>query len=113
MAKLPSPRWITYKFKWADFSQSSNPPNLTQPADQENWVNSLNILSLCPCADGTLSVSLQNNSFWTANYEIRLKDKRIDTNAWVLRGGEGDQIQKMPIPCWSLLESLKANLLSD
>lgn len=111
--KLPSPRWITYKFKWADFSQSSNPPNLTQPADQENWVNSLNILSLCPCADGTLSVSLQNNSFWTANYEIRLKDKRIDTNAWVLRGGEGDQIQKMPIPCWSLLESLKANLLSD
>ena len=109
---LPTPKWITYNFKWTDFAQAPTAPKITQPADQDNWVKNLNVLSLCPCPDGTLAVNL-NGSFWTANFEIKLNDKRIDTDSWIERGGNGDQIQKMPIPCWSVLESLNANLQSD
>lgn len=110
--KLATPRWITYKLKWADFSQAPTAPKLVKPAEQDNWVQNLSVLYLYPCADGTFSVCL-NGSFWTANYDIRLDDQRIDTNSWVERGGSGDQIQKMPIPCWSVFESLRANLQSD
>jgi hypothetical protein len=73
------------------------------------------VTSLCPCADGTLVTNIQGN-IYTADYKIDRVlhdghyDPRIVTSSWVKRGGNAKQVIKMPIPCWSMLESLRANL---
>ena len=70
------------------------------------------VISLCPSADGTLVVCMLNE-IHTADYKIDQKTNRVVTSSWVKRGGNGKQVIKMPIPCWSVLESLKANLQTD
>jgi hypothetical protein len=75
------------------------------------------VTSLCPCADGTLVTNIQGN-IYTADYKIGERvlhnghdhGPRIVTSSWVKRGGNAKQVIKMPIPCWSMLESLRANL---
>ena len=81
--------------------------------------STLEVTSLCPCADGTLVANIQGN-IYTADYEIeRAVHKgnvfipgRIVTSSWVKRGGNAKQVIKMPIPCWSMLETLRTNLQS-
>jgi hypothetical protein len=102
--KLPAPNWITYTFKLADFAAAAT--------EQEKSVKRWKVVSLYPCSDGTLAASLQwdTRSFWTANYEINLRERRIDISSWVQRNGEALHVHKMPIPCWSLLMTLKRAL---
>jgi hypothetical protein len=102
--KLPAPNWITYAFKWTDFAASAT--------EQEKSVKRWKVVSLYPCSDGTLTASLQWDtlSFWTANYEIDLRERRIDISSWVQRNGQALKVHKMPIPCWSLLMALKRAL---
>jgi len=92
--EIRKPNWITYSTGWND---------------------GFNVNALSPCADGTLTIfsTQQDNNCWTPYYKINLKEKRIDLSPWVRRGGWGIQVQKMAIPCWSLLGSLKANLQAD
>ncbi|MFC5865460.1 cell envelope integrity protein TolA [Acidicapsa dinghuensis] len=92
--ELPSPRWITYTTGWHD---------------------GFDVNALSPCADGTLVVcsTQQDRNTWTPNCKVNLKEQRIDLTPWERRGGWGPEIQKMPVPCWSMLQSLKTNLLKD
>jgi hypothetical protein len=97
--KIPRPKWISHVFDQSLWESGSPPP----------------VNSLCPCADGTLAACLKDNHIYTADYKIEIMDRtkgwrRIVTSSWVKRGGSGPQIVKMPIPCWSLLTSLKKDL---
>jgi len=91
--KITRPTWIYHDFD-----------NQVFPSEPE-------VTSLCPCADGTLVANIQGN-IYTADYEIDRESRRIVTSSWVKRGGNAKQVIKMPIPCWPLLESLRANLQS-
>ena len=94
--------------KGADFAQAY--PNKS-PSELESLTKGYKVMSLHPCADGTLTVGVADPwALWTANYEIKLKEQRIDTGSWVDRGAGMAPVQKMPIPCWSLYASVKENL---
>ncbi len=90
--KIEHPTWFTHDFD----KQFTNPE----------------VMSLYPCADGTLVISMLDD-IYTADYEIDRKSNRIVTSSWVKRGGKAKQVIKMPIACWPVLESLKANLQLD
>ena len=87
--KIPRPAWIYHDFD----KQFSNPE----------------VISLSPCVDGTLLVSMLTD-IYTADYSIRRDENRLKTSSWVKRGGVAQQVIKMPVPCWSVLESLRTNL---
>lgn len=82
--------------------------------DKQLFPSPPEVTSLFPCADGTLVTNIQGN-IYTADYDVvraRFLDRRIVTSSWVKRGGKAKQVIKMPIPCWSMLESLRENLQS-
>lgn len=87
--KIPRPTWMYH-----DFDKQFSSPEVT---------------SMYPCVDGTLLVSMLGE-IYTADYTINRGKVRIMTSSWVKRGGVAKQVIKVPIPCWSVLESLKANL---
>jgi hypothetical protein len=89
--KITRPSWIRHDF------------------DKQVFPSAPEVTSLYPCADETLVANVQGN-IYTADYEIDRKSRRIVTSSWVKRGGNAKQVIKMPIPCWSMLESLRANL---
>jgi hypothetical protein len=89
--KIPAPSWIYHDFD----------KQFTQPE----------VISLYPCADETLMVSMLNE-IYTADYKIDRSKNRILTSSWLKRGGQAAQVIKMPIPCWSLLQSLRERLRS-
>ena len=85
------------------------------------------ILSMSPCVDGTIYASIynrtvtQSQSGWvfkaedtlgsyTTCYSIDLKAGKLNVDPWEKCAGMADQVQKLPIPCWSLFESLDADL---
>lgn len=90
--KIKRPSWV-----YLDFDKQFSAPE---------------VISLCPSADGTLVVCMLNE-IYTADYKIDQKTSRVVTSSWVKRRGNGKQVIKIPIPCWSVLESLKANLQSE
>ena len=90
--KITKPTWIYH-----DFDKQFKTPE---------------VRSLYPCADGTLLVAMQDE-IYTADYKIDRPKRRVMTSSWVKRGGNAKQVIKMPIPCWAVLESLKANLQSS
>ena len=92
--KISQPTWIYHDFDKSLWEAGSPPP----------------VFSLSPCIDGTLTACLRNNEIHTADYKIDRESRRIKTSNWIKRGGQGVQVVKMPIPCWSLFESLKATL---
>jgi hypothetical protein len=87
--KIRRPSWIYH-----DFDKQFRRPAVT---------------SLYPCADGMLVVSMLDE-IYTPDYRIDRGANRVVTSSWVKRGGSAKQVIKMPIPCWSVLESLKASL---
>ena len=93
--EIPRPNWMTFTFGWAD---------------------GFEVRSLSPCADGILAFSSMQASreVHTPNYEINLKERVLSCSGRLWgRGADADQVLKMPIPCWSMLQSLRANLESD
>ena len=52
------------------------------------------------------------NALWTTSYSVDFKGKTIGTESWTKFTGAGgaSQVQKLPIPCWNLLQSLRADL---
>jgi hypothetical protein len=87
------------------------------------------LIAFSPCTDGTLYASIYNRtvtkstpggqwlfeakdslSSYTTRYNIDLKAGRLNVDPWVKCGGKALQVQKMPIPSWSLFESLEATL---
>jgi hypothetical protein len=90
--KIKAPTWIYH-----DFDKQFKAPE---------------VRSLYPCVDGTLLVAMLDE-IYTADYKIDRSKGHILTSSWVKRGGKAKQVIKMPIPCWSVLESLKANLQSE
>ena len=92
--KIKRPSWIYHDFDKQEFK---TPPE---------------VRSLYPCVDGTLLVGTPDE-IYTADYKIDRPKERVLTSSWVKRGGKAKQVIKMPIPCWSVLESLKANLQAD
>jgi hypothetical protein len=102
--KIPRPSWIYHDLEKQVFPgrDAGGLPEVT---------------SLCPCADGTLVAIIQGN-IYTADYEIVRAERysssrQIVTSSWVKRGGKAKQVIKMPIPCWSVLESLRTLLLQN
>lgn len=87
--KIPRPNWIYH-----DFDKQFTTPEVT---------------SLYPCVDGTLLISMLDD-IYTADYNISRDKDRILPSSWVKRGGVAKQVIKMSVPCWSVLESLRANL---
>lgn len=65
--------------------------------------------ALSACADGTLVVTLQGEVH-TADYTIDRSKNRVVTTAWAGRGGGGNEVIKLPVPCWPVLESLRTSL---
>jgi len=47
---------------------------------------------------------------YTTTYNIDLKAGSLNVAAWEKCAGTAHQVQKLPIPCWSLFESLYADL---
>ena len=90
--KIKAPTWIYH-----DFDKQFKQPE---------------VKSLSPCVDGTLLVAMLDK-IYTADYKIDRSKGRVLTSSWVERGGNARQVIKMPIPCWPVLESLKANLQAD
>jgi hypothetical protein len=87
------------------------------------------LISLSPCIDGTMYASIYNRTVsrstpegrwlfeakdtlgsYTTRYNIDLKAGRLNAGPWVKCGGKALQVQKMPIPSWSLFESLEKTL---
>lgn len=87
------------------------------------------VISLSPCKDGTIYASIYNRTVskwtvgdhllfeakdtlgsYTTRYSIDLKAGRLNVDPWTKCGGVALQVQKMAIPCWSLFESLDADL---
>ncbi|GGB43894.1 hypothetical protein GCM10011492_38680 [Flexivirga endophytica] len=87
--KIARPRWIYH-----DFDKQFRAPE---------------VKSLFPCVDGTLLVGMLGD-IYTADYQINRQAGRVVTSAWTKRGGDAKQVIKMPIPAWSVLKSLEANL---
>ena len=90
--KLERPSWVYH-----DFDKTFQAPE---------------VVSLYPCADGTLVVAMQDD-IYTADYSINRASMRVVTSSWVKRGGNAKQVIKMVIPCWPVLESLRADLQSE
>lgn len=90
------------------------------------------LADLSPCEDGTLFISLttrkvikdtvaydrnyftkeDKSALYTAAYHIDFKAQAIVVKPWTrFAGGAGAvQVQKLPIPCWKVFDSLNADL---
>jgi len=87
------------------------------------------ILSLSACKDGTFYASIYSRTVtksdtgpyflfeakdtlasYTTSYKIDVKEGRLNVARWEKCAGVARQVQKMPIPCWSLFDSLDAVL---
>jgi len=68
------------------------------------------LVDLSSCEDKTLFISAAS-ALWTTSYKVDFQGKTIVTEPWTkFAGAPADQVQKLPIPCWNLLQSLNADL---
>jgi hypothetical protein len=136
LQKIPQPRWIQYAiparllgtYPW--FERGMRMPDREGWAELGNPTDVKGIVSLSPCEDGTLFANIVHRAFgahanpwsgsWTAfddprmyttNYTIDVARQSIAvSDNWFRVEGGAWKVQKVPIPCWSLMESLKAKL---
>jgi len=66
--------------------------------------------SFCPCEDGTIVASDNNLDMWIANYSVDVNRPSLNITNWKKLSGKGIQIRKVPVPCWSLLQTLEHDL---
>lgn len=131
--KTATPRWVghapsivgdlthpTGNMRWWDLNGNSSQ---SYPAVQ-------GVISVSPCQDGTVTVCAFTRAYdhdmarsqlvwkgtdtlglFTADCKVDIGSASITIGSW--RRSEvaaGFSVQKMPIPCWSLIQSLKADL---
>ncbi|MEJ8826797.1 hypothetical protein WKW80_33145 [Variovorax humicola] len=125
---IKSPRWMEYSANDLVGDQSRHDGNKWL---YNNWETTTypplkGLISLSACRDGTLLVSVFNRTVkrvqagdhWlfiptdslathTAVYSV--KPGSLNVGPWTKCTGQALQVQKMPIPSWSLFESLKAD----
>lgn len=139
LLKSSAPRWIQYEipgeYLFDGFSVlgGSQPYSWEHSRDwQQQYAQKLpplkGLISLSPCKDGTLTASIykrtirhpEKESFeptdslaplYTMDYSIDVGAATIKVGPFVRSdNGVGVQVQKMPIPCWPLFESLESDL---
>lgn len=137
--KRPSPRWMGYAMpgEYLFDSYQTNIGGVPTPWEtsrerQREHADKLppfkGMVAFTACVDGTLIASTYKRRVYhpdkqryeaedsgspalrTSVYTIDLKAGKIDVEPWKQIAGAAYQLQKLPIPCWSLFEKLKANL---
>jgi hypothetical protein len=89
------------------------------------------MISMSPCDDGTVTASVfyreatavqdddgklvyeasEYPKIYTTSYTIDVPNQAVQVSEpWIPFAGDGFQVQKMPIPCWSVFSSLRAKL---
>ncbi|MEJ8857398.1 hypothetical protein WKW79_22690 [Variovorax robiniae] len=130
--KIKSPRWMECSANDLIGDQSRHDGNkwlvdFQGMLETKTYPPLKGLISLSPCRDGTLFASafqrtvkkVQSGDHWlfiandslasyTAPYT--LKPGSLQAGPWTKCSGAALQVQKMPIPCWSLFEGLKADI---
>ena len=137
--KRPSPRWMAYDMpgEYLFDSYQVNVGGVPTPWEtsrerQREHADTLppfkGMVAFTACPDGTLLASAFKRkvyhpdketyqaedtgspSLYVSDYTIDLEAGRIDVEPWKQLGGAAFELQKLPVPCWSLFEKLKAKL---
>ena len=140
--KRQSPRWMGYAMpgEYLFDSYQTNIGGVPTPWEtsrerQREHADKLppfkGMVAFTACVDGTLLASTYRRRVYhpdkqkyeaedsgspalrTSVYTIDLKAGKIDVEPWKQVGGAAYHLQKLPIPCWSLFEKLKANLQAE
>lgn len=138
LKKRTSPRWMEYSIPAAMLGRYPYfDEHHVRQEDRDGWAELGNpttmkgLLSLSPCADGTMLASVVYRGFgshanpwtgqWTAfddpriyttHYTIDVAGQSLQiVEPWTRIDGQAYQVQKMPIPCWSLMASLREELV--
>jgi hypothetical protein len=134
LGKRTSPRWMEHSPDALGDQTRDGEGNLWELEDGRHVKSRpplKGLLSFSPCIDGTFYASIYHRTVsrstpegrwlfkakdtlgsYTTRYNINLKAGKLNVDPWVKIGGVARQVQKMPIPCWSLFESLDADLKS-
>jgi hypothetical protein len=120
-----APRWFGHypnKVLYRGLVTSESMP--VAPRDGEPALQGLS--DFAPCGDGTLVASMFTRSYengrrtgddgpyiYTADYQIDIVAGTFQIGQWTKLTGEAEQVQKQPIYCWPVFESLKAKLVAD
>jgi len=137
LQKIKTPRWMQYSIPNKMLGRYPYFDNRgIRREDRDGWAelghatDVKGLVSLSPCADGTMLASVVYRSFsahqnpythtwnvfdvpktYTTHYTIDVARQSIQiVEPWVKLEGSAWQVQKMPIPCWSLMSSLKVKL---
>ena len=140
LGKSSSPRWISYGIPGQYLFDGYSTGNIgetpipweTSRDRQQAHAGALpalqGLISFSPCKDGTLVASIYKRTvyhpdqdryeatdalfpLYTMECSIDVRAGTINVGALVMsQSAAGIQVQKMPVPCWTLFESLKADL---
>ena len=132
LGKRTAPRWMEHSPGDVLGDQSDQGRNNKWLVDGQETTGRpplKGILSLSACKDGTFYASIYSRTVtksdtgpyflfeakdtlasYTTSYKIDVKEGRLNVAPWEKCAGVARQVQKMPIPCWSLFESLDAVL---
>jgi hypothetical protein len=132
---LPAPRWLLYpllpsSLLGEDLGRGDGAHHFLYngwPTDSKPSL--LGLISLSPCADGTLLAAVVHRTIWahqvddhmqydvddtytvqTADYEVDILKGSVTTGSWTAIPGGALQVQKVPMPGWNLLANLTADL---
>jgi hypothetical protein len=92
-------------------TKGATPPRWLTARTLDQFSDGEKLVDLCPCDDGTLFIS-STRTLYTAAYRNDLEAGTIAVEPWTrfAHNGESKRVQKLPIPCWQVFESLKADL---
>jgi hypothetical protein len=117
-----NPRWMVHLPNQLLYKGDQNPTPRPDPKPL------LGLVDLCPCEDGTLVAALytrsviqksyggrstqyyyeyiDSNGLYSADYQTNLEKGTIEVDWTRIPGTNGARVQKLPVFCWSLFESL-------
>ena len=120
------PRWMVHYPNRLLYKGLSTRDELVGPRPGEPVLRGLH--DLAPCEDGTLTASVVTRSYdkngrlegeagpdmYTAGHQVDIKAGTLRVGGWTkFAGGPPQQVQKQPIYCWPMFESLKARLVAE
>ncbi|GAA3633123.1 hypothetical protein [Microlunatus ginsengisoli] len=131
----PAPGWLTYprlpdSLLGEHLELGDNSTNIYYQGWPQNFKPPLlGLISLSPCDDGTLLAAVVHRTiearepnpkplFWiddrwtiqTAPYQLDIVTGQVTVGSWTQIPGEAWHVQKLPMPGWTLLSSLRARL---